>query len=157
MRVDADSSAHENHLNTLIVSDAPMVKLDMSGDPRVFGFGKILRRTCMDELPQLINILCGEMSIVGPRPCLPYEAQQYRDWQKRRFEAMPGLTGLWQVSGKNKTTFTEMVHLDVVYLEEMSILLDLKILCRTIPAIVSDLVESFSRDKARVTQVKGAA
>lgn len=138
MKADAKPSAHQKHLKELITSDTPMVKLDASGDPRVFPFGRLLRRTCMDELPQLINVLLGDMSLVGPRPCMPYEAQQYQDWQLRRFDAMPGITGLWQVSGKNRTTFTEMVKLDIAYLEEVSFALDLRILCRTIPAIISD-------------------
>ena len=78
------------------------------------------------------------MSLVGPRPCLPYEATQYDTWQMQRFEAMPGLTGLWQVSGKNKTTFSQMIQLDIAYLEHVSPLVDLKILLKTIPAIVAD-------------------
>src|SRR5947207_4546049 len=108
MRVNADAGPHQNHLNELIATDTPMVKLDTRNDPRVFPFGRILRNTCLDELPQLINVLLGDMSLVGPRPCMAYEFQQYQDWQQRRFDAMPGITGLWQVSGKNKTTFTEM-------------------------------------------------
>jgi lipopolysaccharide/colanic/teichoic acid biosynthesis glycosyltransferase len=138
MRVGADSAAHQNHLRDLIASNTPMVKLDAASDPRVFPFGKLLRRTCLDELPQLINVFRGEMSLVGPRPCMPYEVQHYQEWQKKRFQAMPGMTGLWQVSGKNKTTFTEMVRLDIAYLESVSFPLDLKIIGRTIPAIASD-------------------
>lgn len=138
MHVGADSTAHRNHFTQLIASDTPMVKLDASSDSRVFPFGRFLRQTCLDELPQLINVLRGEMSLVGPRPCMPYELDHYQDWQRRRFEAMPGMTGLWQVSGKNRTTFTEMVKLDISYLEEVSFTLDVKILCRTLPAIISD-------------------
>jgi len=138
MRTGADAGPHQAHLKNLIATNAPMVKLDTKSDPRVFSFGRILRRSCMDELPQLINVFTGEMSLVGPRPCLTYEAQQYQGWQKRRFDAMPGLTGLWQVSGKNKTTFTEMIGLDITYAEGVSLLLDLKILLKTIPVIVAD-------------------
>jgi lipopolysaccharide/colanic/teichoic acid biosynthesis glycosyltransferase len=157
MRVNADPGPHQNHLNELIAADTPMVKLDMANDPRVFPFGRILRNTCVDELPQLINVLRGEMSLVGPRPCLVYEANQYQDWHKRRFEAVPGMTGLWQVSGKNKTTFTEMIRLDIAYARNVSLMLDLKILLMTIPVILSDLFERRAVDRRNITQVKRAA
>jgi lipopolysaccharide/colanic/teichoic acid biosynthesis glycosyltransferase len=88
---------------------------------------------------------------------MPYEAQEYQNWQKRRFEAVPGMTGLWQVSGKNKTTFTEMIRLDIAYAENVSFLSDLSILVRTIPAIITGIVESFSCDKRPVREVKRAA
>jgi lipopolysaccharide/colanic/teichoic acid biosynthesis glycosyltransferase len=155
MRIDANASSHVAHLRHLIATNKPMVKLDSKNDPRVFRFGRILRTTCLDELPQLINVLRGDMSLVGPRPCMPYEAQQYQDWQKRRFEAMPGITGLWQVSGKNKTTFTEMIGLDIAYADRVSFISDLKIIFKTIPAIVSDLAEAAGRKD--ITQVKRAA
>jgi lipopolysaccharide/colanic/teichoic acid biosynthesis glycosyltransferase len=138
MHVGADVAPHRDHLESLITQDIPMIKLDMADDPRVFPFGKFLRRTCMDELPQLFNVLRGEMSLVGPRPCLPYEVAHYDDWHMQRFEAMPGLTGLWQVSGKNKTTFSEMIRLDIAYLTRVSPVVDLKILLKTIPAILAD-------------------
>ena len=155
MRLDADASSHEAHLRNLIATNTPMVKLDAKSDPRVFPFGKLLRSTCLDELPQLINVLRGDMSLVGPRPCIAYEFQQYQDWQKRRFDAMPGITGLWQVSGKNKMTFTEMIGLDIAYVERVSFMCDLKIIFKTIPAIVSDLAEGAGRKDMR--QVKRAA
>ena len=132
-----------------------MVKLDAKSDPRVFPFGRILRSTCLDELPQLLNVLRGDMSLVGPRPCMAYEFQKYQDWQKRRFDAMPGITGLWQVSGKNKTTFTEMVGLDIAYAERVSVFSDIRIIVKTIPAILSDLTTSAARKEIR--QVKRAA
>ena len=157
MHAGADSGLHQEHLKALIARDAPMVKLDAGVDPRIIPFGKILRRTCLDELPQLLNVLRGDMSLVGPRPCMPYEAQEYQNWQKRRFEAVPGMTGLWQVSGKNKTTFTEMIRLDIAYAENVSFLSDLSILVRTIPAIITGIVESFSCDKRPVREVKRAA
>jgi lipopolysaccharide/colanic/teichoic acid biosynthesis glycosyltransferase len=141
MRVDADHSAHRNYLHQLMQSQTPMTKMDVQGDPRLIPFGAALRATGLDELPQLVNILRGEMSLVGPRPCLPYEYEQYTDHQKRRFEALPGLTGLWQVSGKNRTTFNEMIQLDISYAEFKSLWLDLKIIARTIPALISQLVE----------------
>ena len=139
MRTNADASSHQAHFEKLIATDTPMVKLDARSDPRVFPFGRILRSTYLDELPQLFNVLMGDMSLVGPRPCIAYEAEQYEEWQKRRFDAMPGMTGLWQVSGKNKTTFSEMIQLDIKYATGVSPMLDLKILLKTIPAIVSDI------------------
>ena len=151
MHVGVDAAPHRHYLEDLITRDIPMIKLDTVDDPRVFSFGKFLRRTCIDELPQLLNVLRGEMSLVGPRPCLPYEATQYDTWQMQRFEAMPGLTGLWQVSGKNKTTFSQMIQLDIAYLEHVSPLVDLKILLKTIPAIVADQAADLAKvNDARV-------
>ncbi len=139
MHCDSESFPHEQYLEDLIQSGGKrMVKLDESDDPRIFAFGKILRKTCLDELPQLVNVLRGEMSLVGPRPCLPYEAKKYHLWHTKRFDAMPGLTGLWQVSGKNNTTFNEMVRLDIEYGRRKSLWLDLKIIVKTIPALITD-------------------
>jgi lipopolysaccharide/colanic/teichoic acid biosynthesis glycosyltransferase len=138
MRPDANPASHQDHLKSLIAADTPMIKLDVGDDPRIFPFGRILRRCYLDELPQLINVLRGEMSLVGPRPCMPYEAAHYKSWHKRRFAAVPGMTGLWQVSGKNKTTFSEMIFLDVFYASRVSFLLDAKILLSTIPAILAE-------------------
>ena len=112
-----------------------MTKLDSRRDPRLIPFGAALRATGLDELPQLINVLRGEMSIVGPRPCIPYEYELYEPWQRQRFNAVPGLTGLWQVSGKNRTTFTEMIRLDIEYSQRQSVGLDLKIVLKTLPAL----------------------
>jgi lipopolysaccharide/colanic/teichoic acid biosynthesis glycosyltransferase len=145
MKVNADCDAHRRHLADLMRSDAPMVKMDASGDPRLIPFGKILRATGLDELPQLLNVLGGEMSLVGPRPCLPYEFESYLPEQKRRFDSLPGLTGLWQVSGKNKTTFSEMIMLDIKYAETKSLWLDLKIMGRTLPAILTQVREARAR------------
>jgi lipopolysaccharide/colanic/teichoic acid biosynthesis glycosyltransferase len=89
----------------------------------------------LDELPQVINILRGEMSLVGPRPCIPYEYELYEPWQRGRFGAVPGLTGLWQVSGKNRTTFNQMVWLDIEYARRSSLWLDVKIILKTVPAL----------------------
>ena len=115
-------------------SCTPMMKLD-SRDPRVIPFGVVLRASGLDELPQLLNVLRGEMSIVGPRPCVMYEYEQYEPWHRQRFNAVPGLTGLWQVSGKNRTTFDEMVCLDIEYAEQKSLWLDTSIMLRTFSAI----------------------
>jgi lipopolysaccharide/colanic/teichoic acid biosynthesis glycosyltransferase len=142
MKVNVETQSHEKHLEQLIHGNAPMTKLDASGDPRIIAGGKILRALGLDELPQLFNVLRGEMSLVGPRPCTPYEFRRYRDWQKERVNALPGLTGYWQVNGKNKTTFTEMVQMDIWYARNLSFLLDLTILVRTIPAIAVQLLET---------------
>ncbi len=142
MFVNADTNVHQGHLDHLMDSDAPLVKMDAKGDPRIIPFGRLLRATGLDELPQLINVLRGEMSLVGPRPCLPYEYNKYQRWQKERFNTLPGLTGLWQVGGKNKTTFTEMICLDIRYARTRTLWLDLKILLKTFPAIVVQVLES---------------
>jgi exopolysaccharide biosynthesis polyprenyl glycosylphosphotransferase len=112
----------------------PIFKL--TNDERVTRVGRFLRRFSIDELPQLINVLRGEMSLIGPRPALPYELEYYDDWHRRRLDAAPGITGLWQVSGRNRLSFEEMVQLDVQYLEDWSLLGDLKILVRTLPALL---------------------
>ena len=139
MHVNADTSVHKEYLHELINNEKSMTKLDNKKDPRIIPFGTILRKTGIDELPQLINVLRGEMSLVGPRPCLPYEAREYQPWQKRRFDTIPGLTGLWQVSGKNRTTFKEMMRLDIAYAKKLKFLLDVKIFLKTIPAIVAQV------------------
>lgn len=119
-----------------------MTKLDSFGDPRLAPFGRILRASGLDELPQIFNVLSGEMSLVGPRPSLPNEFAKYESWQRERVNCLPGLTGFWQVSGKNNTTFNEMIRMDLFYVNNMSVLLDLKIMCKTGGAIVRQLLES---------------
>jgi lipopolysaccharide/colanic/teichoic acid biosynthesis glycosyltransferase len=135
MHVDADTEAHRRHLERLMQSRVPMAKLDEKNDPRMIPFGSVIRACGLDELPQVLNVIRGEMSFIGPRPCIPYECDNYQPWHWRRFEAVPGLTGLWQVSGKNRTTFDEMVRLDIEYSEKLSLGLDLKILFKTLPAL----------------------
>jgi exopolysaccharide production protein ExoY len=137
MVVNADTGVHQGHLSRLMDSNLPMKKLDSTGDPRLLPCGRLLRSLALDELPQILNVFRGEMSLVGPRPCIPYEYEQYAPRHRQRFEAVPGLTGLWQVSGKNKTTFEEMIDLDIFYARNKSLLLDLKIILKTIPAIIS--------------------
>lgn len=148
MHCGAETVSHQGHLQQLITSDAPMTKLDNRGDARIIPFGKILRSSGLDELPQLINVLKGEMSLVGPRPCVPYEAEKYLPWQHERFDAAPGLTGLWQVSGKNRTTFTRMMQLDIEYARRKSLWLDLKIIFLTVPAILGQIWGSYQKKKA---------
>lgn len=106
-------------------------------DPRCTRLGRFLRRTSLDELPQLYNVLRGEMSLVGPRPAIPVEVEQYQEWHRKRLEVSPGMTGLWQVSGRSQLTFDEMCLLDIYYLENWSPLLDLKIALKTIPAVLA--------------------
>jgi lipopolysaccharide/colanic/teichoic acid biosynthesis glycosyltransferase len=139
MSVGADSAAHQAYLAQLMGSTEPMVKMDASGDSRLIPGGWILRATGLDELPQLINVLRGEMSLVGPRPCVPFEYEKYLPWQLRRFNATPGLTGLWQVSGRNRTTFDEMIRFDIEYSENQSLWLDLKIILMTAPALAAQV------------------
>lgn len=144
MRPDADTQVHQNHLRELIATDRPMTKMDRMGDPRLIPFGALLRSSGFDELPQLINVLRGEMSLVGPRPCTPYEFEDYLPWQKERCNTLPGLTGLWQVTGKNKTTFSEMIQLDIFYVRNKSIFMDLRIMFRTFSAVFSQVRETLS-------------
>jgi lipopolysaccharide/colanic/teichoic acid biosynthesis glycosyltransferase len=142
MKVSAETQSHERHLEELIRVNCPMTKLDAYGDPRLAPFGRFLRASSLDELPQIFNVLCGEMSLVGPRPCLPNEFAHYQPWQRERVNGLPGMTGYWQVNGKNKTTFNEMVAMDLFYLKNLSILLDLKIMLKTCAVIAGQLFES---------------
>jgi lipopolysaccharide/colanic/teichoic acid biosynthesis glycosyltransferase len=159
MYVNSDTGIHQGHLNQLMNSDAPMVKMDSHGDPRIIPFGRLLRSSGLDELPQLINVLRGEMSLVGPRPCVSYEYEKYLPWQRERFNTVPGLTGLWQVSGKNKTTFTEMIQLDIRYARSKTLWLDLKIILKTIPTLLTQVWETRMKRKLaeRSTTLKTTA
>jgi lipopolysaccharide/colanic/teichoic acid biosynthesis glycosyltransferase/GGDEF domain-containing protein len=146
MTVDADQSVHETYVTNLINGEhykinrgtevQPIYK--MNDDPRITSFGLILRKTSLDELPQLFNILRGHMSLVGPRPPIPYEVGKYKLWHSGRvFEVKPGLTGLWQVSGRNQMSFDDMVRLDLQYADNSSIWLDIKIIFKTFRAVLS--------------------
>ncbi len=108
----------------------------MTSDPRVTGVGRLLRRASLDELPQLLNVLRGDMSLVGPRPPVLYELEHYQDWHKRRLHVKPGITGLWQVSGRSSVPFDEMVQLDLHYIDNRNMRMDLWIMARTLPAMV---------------------
>jgi lipopolysaccharide/colanic/teichoic acid biosynthesis glycosyltransferase len=141
MRTDADARVHAAHVTELIRSGGRLTKLDCAADPRLIPCAHLLRSSGLDELPQLLNVLRGEMSLVGPRPCTPYEYENFRRWHKQRFDVLPGLTGLWQVSGKNRTTFTEMMRLDVRYARRIAPARDAAILLRTIPAVAVQILE----------------
>jgi lipopolysaccharide/colanic/teichoic acid biosynthesis glycosyltransferase len=151
MRCNADVRVHKDHLKQLMKSGVPMVKLDRADDPRLIPWGDILRASGLDELPQIFNVLKGDMSLVGPRPCTAYEYAEYLPWQKERFEVLPGLTGLWQVTGKNKTTFAEMVRLDIEYRRKLSPGRDLGILLKTFGVLLQQVGDSCGRrfEKAR--------
>jgi lipopolysaccharide/colanic/teichoic acid biosynthesis glycosyltransferase len=145
MAAGAETDTHRIYAQQLLNGDKPMTKLDAKKDPRVIPLGGLLRATGLDELPQLLNVLRGEMSMVGPRPCLGYEYEIYDARQRRRFDSVPGLTGLWQVSGKNNTTFPEMIRLDIEYSERRSLWLDLKIILLTVPALWKQCQEMKAR------------
>ncbi len=108
----------------------------MTKDPRITPLGHFLRKSSLDELPQLFNVLKGDMSLVGPRPPIEYEVDYYKDWHTQRLQAKPGITGLWQVNGRSRVSFDEMVMLDIKYIEYWSPMLDLKILLRTVPVVL---------------------
>lgn len=110
----------------------------MKRDPRVTRIGWLLRKTSIDELPQIINVIRGEMSIVGPRPPLPCEVENYDSYQMQRLHVLPGITGLWQISGRSSLGFDEMVELDIKYIKNRSIFYDFKIFLRTIPCLLGD-------------------
>ncbi|MBK6434166.1 MAG: sugar transferase [Anaerolineae bacterium] len=129
-----DAEEQKDSLRSLNEADGPLFKI--KEDPRTTRVGRLIRRTSLDELPQFLNVLKGDMSLVGPRPALPEEVAQYEEWHKRRLEASPGITGLWQVSGRSLVGFEEMVLLDTFYCENWSFGLDLKILFKTIPRVI---------------------
>lgn len=157
MKIGADTGVHKNYLKGLMNANTPMTKMDARGDKRLIPFGSIIRSTGLDELPQLINVLAGEMSLVGPRPSIPYEYEEFLPWQKARCNTLPGLTGLWQVSGKNKTTFTEMIDLDIKYVKQKSAWMDLRIIIGTIPAIVAQVLETRNARKMQQLSITGTA
>ncbi len=126
----------EGHLEANAGDDDTPVFGKVKDDPRITRVGRILRQTSLDELPQILNVVRGEMSVVGPRPPIPYEVEEYDIWHRKRLDMKPGITGLWQVSGRNRLTFDEMVRVDIYYIENWSLLLDLKIIFLTLPAMI---------------------
>jgi lipopolysaccharide/colanic/teichoic acid biosynthesis glycosyltransferase len=136
MRVNAATTPHKEYVQALIKQntrprDLGKDTLKLEADPRITGIGKILRSFGLDELPQLINVLKGEMSIVGPRPPLDYELEVYEDWHKKRFSVLPGITGVWQVTAHNIVSFDEMVQIDLNYIRKANLWLDLKVMLLT--------------------------
>jgi exopolysaccharide production protein ExoY len=144
MKINVETQWHEGYVERLMQTDSPMTKLDCH-DVRLIPGARILRALGLDELPQLFNVIRGEMSLVGPRPCTPHEFERYHPAQKARVNAPPGLTGYWQVNGKNKTTFSQMIALDLLYAEKMSVWMDIVIILRTVPAIATQVFESLRR------------
>jgi lipopolysaccharide/colanic/teichoic acid biosynthesis glycosyltransferase len=154
MHQNADTSSHREYVQGLIQQAVgsgngdgakPMRKLQ--NDPRIIPFGNLLRKSAIDELPQIFNVLRGEMSIVGPRPCIAYEADGYLPWYRKRFNTVPGMTGLWQVTGKNERTVTEMMRLDINYAMHRSVLLDLKIIFKTPRVIAGEVLNTLRMRK----------
>ncbi|MBP7653139.1 sugar transferase [Candidatus Dependentiae bacterium] len=131
----ADAEKKLDGLKKFNEADGPIFKIRK--DPRVTAFGSFLRKFSIDELPQLYNVLKGEMSLIGPRPPIPSEVEKYEEWHKRRLSVMPGLTGLWQVRGRSDLSFTEMVKLDIYYIEQWTLGLDLYIFLKTITTVIT--------------------
>jgi lipopolysaccharide/colanic/teichoic acid biosynthesis glycosyltransferase len=156
MHVNAETRTHEEYFAHLMRANCPMTKLDALDDNRLIRCGRFLRAIGLDELPQLFNVLRGEMSLVGPRPCLPTEFDRYTPAQQQRVNARPGLTGYWQVNGKNKTTFSEMIAMDIYYSEHMSLWLDLRIILKTAPALICQTFESQVRRSGDVVGARVA-
>ena len=144
MKADADESIHRESYRKNIEgsteanagSEENPIFGKVKNDPRVTKFGVFLRRTSLDELPQFLNVLIGDMSVVGARPPIPYEVEDYEVKHRRRLDMKPGITGLWQVSGRNRLTFEEMVEVDLYYIAHWSLWLDLKIILLTLPAVL---------------------
>ena len=139
---NADSSVHEAYIKDFVEGRAQATpenggKFKLTNDLRVTPLGRLLRKFSLDELPQLINVLKGDMSLVGPRPVPPYEVACYGNGHHKRLAALPGITGFWQVKGRGRVTFEEMIRMDIQYVENASLWLDLKVLFLTIPAVLS--------------------
>ncbi len=142
MYTDQSSDIHKQYVTKLIKGEigrdgGKSGPLKITNDPRVTRVGRILRKLSLDELPQLINVLRGEMSLIGPRPCLPYEYEIYKDWHKKRNSVRPGITGLWQVTGRSEVSFEEMILLDLYYIYNRNLMLDLSILYETIFVVLA--------------------
>ncbi len=131
------TNAEERKKDLLNSNEADQIVFKMKNDPRITPVGKLIRNLSIDELPQIINVIKGEMSIVGPRPPVPYEVDQYRYDVRRRLDAVPGITGLQQVSGRSDVEFKRWIELDLQYIEEQSLLKDIEILLKTIPTVIS--------------------
>lgn len=150
MKVDAKSTLHRQFIEAYIAGDEARMaeiqaeqakesesKYKLANDPRVTRVGKFLRKTSLDELPQLWNVVAGDMSLVGPRPPIPYEVELYQPHHHERLRTTPGLTGLWQVKGRSATSFEEMVRMDVEYIQQQTLWLDVKLIIGTVTAVIS--------------------
>jgi len=146
MVYNADPSLHKAYIEALMSNDNESMAVLQGGDtqtrkltrdPRVTRLGRILRKSSIDEIPQFFNVLKGDMSLVGPRPAIPYEVEMYKPWQRRRLEAKPGMTGLWQVTARSSAGFDEIANLDIQYIQQQSFWLDLKILVKTPLVVIS--------------------
>jgi lipopolysaccharide/colanic/teichoic acid biosynthesis glycosyltransferase len=145
MVCDANPSLHQTYIKALIENDCQsMAEIQgedtkvrkLTHDPRITRLGRILRKTSIDEIPQFINVLKGEMSLVGPRPAIPYEIEMYKSWHFRRLETKPGITGLWQVTARSLCDFDQIIKLDIDYVDHQSLWLDLKIILKTPIAVL---------------------
>ena len=141
MRPNNDADIHKKFINQFINDSSGLAakgQFKIKNDPRVTWIGKLLRKTSLDEIPQFINVLCGDMSVVGPRPAIPYEIEEYNIWHRRRvFEVKPGITGIWQIKGRSRTDFNNMVRMDIQYIRKWTPLLDLRIIAETPLALLS--------------------
>jgi lipopolysaccharide/colanic/teichoic acid biosynthesis glycosyltransferase len=140
MRVQADHGLHERFVREFVAArgeQASIGTFKISGDSRLTRVGRVLRKTSLDELPQLLNVLKGDMSLVGPRPVPPYEVALYEEAHYQRLATLPGITGMWQVRGRSRVPFEQMIRMDIEYVQKASLWLDLKILLLTIPAVIS--------------------
>ena len=152
MSPTAATNVHEAHVEHLIKSNKPMIKLDATGDSRLIRGGCLIRTSGLDELPQFINVLRGEMSLVGPRPCLQIESELYDAHQRHRFAVQPGLTGLWQVSRTNFTTFSEMVEMDNNYVDRLAPIIDIQIILKTPFALLCQMKTCVSSKVQKATR-----
>ncbi len=134
MYVNASTKLHEDMVKRMIQENGATKKL--TNDPRITPVGRLYRKLSLDEFPQLINVLIGEMSLVGPRPCLPYEYEVMKEWQKQRCDIKPGMTGIWQIKGRDEVLFSEQIVMDLYYKEHRSIWMDLQIILGTIPVVI---------------------
>lgn len=142
MTHNADQSLHQAYIKAFVegdegVSEAQEGDFKLANDPRVTPVGQVLRKTSLDELPQLLNVLKGEMSLVGPRPVPTYEVAEYEAWHHERLAALPGITGLWQVKGRGRVAFAELIRMDIDYVRNQSLWLDLQLLILTVPAVLT--------------------
>ncbi len=133
----ADTTVHERYVRSLIKGEGSGCAIaKMVDDHRVTRLGRALRKSSLDELPQLVNVLKGDLSLVGPRPAIPYEVEEYKDWHFSRLQVKPGITGLWQATARGRASFDQMVQLDLTYINKRSLFFDIWILLKTIPAVI---------------------